>query len=97
MNILNLEIEKAGYIFFVQFTKSRGPYRSCAALLAISIPLILILVWSGLLVRMLTCEFICGQDGTHKHKKITSLYSIIFYFIYGFFLKLCGQESEKTN
>ena len=37
-----------------------GTYRSCAALLAISNPLILILVWPGFLVCMWTCEFVCG-------------------------------------
>ena len=31
---------------------STGPYRSCAALLAISNPFILILVWSGLSVDL---------------------------------------------
>ena len=46
-----------------------GSYRSCAVLLAISNPLMLNLVWYGVWVCTLTCEFVCGVDETFPQKK----------------------------
>ena len=46
-----------------------GPYKSCAALLAIPNPLILILVLSNLLKSILTFELVCGWTEWDKLTK----------------------------
>ena len=63
---LTVEIHRVKKIFVFNGNQtSTGPYRSCAALLAIANPLILILVWSSLFCRIWTFEFVWGQDGTN--------------------------------
>ena len=58
---------------------STGPYSSCAALLVISNPLKLILVWFGLWVCVWTCEFVCGLDETNKqtNKKFSLVWLVL--------------------
>ena len=58
---------------------STGPYRSCAALLAIPNPVILIFILSNLWNRISTCELVCGRTGWKKYKIENFILFIIWF------------------